>query len=472
MRRTFASRILAGYLLVFGIASWVFYDSLLQEIKPVVRQASESVMIDTANLLAELVAEDVANNALFNLSAQMEEVNERPVSALVWGHLRTQVLLDFYITNAKGRVLFSSEGRDVGADYSQWRDVYLTLRGQYGARSTLADPYQPESSVMHVAAPILKNGEIIGVLTVYNSNQTMQPFVEASKRTVLKKWLLVLLACGVVALLLSFWLSRSVAQLSRFAKGVESGEAPKVPKLLGSELNDLAKALDEMRVKLEGKAYVEHYVQTLTHELKSPMAAIRGAAEMLLENPPEEIKDRFLHNINEQNLRMQRTVDQMLRLAALENQSSEINHQVLAAGLLVQQGVDSIRGTAEKRNIQINIEVREDFSLEGDQDLMLLALGNVLENALAFSSPASTIVVTVDQRRITLTDQGEGIPDYALTKVGHKFFSLPRPGGEPKSTGLGLALTQEICRRHHAELSIGNRTDGEKGVVVVFGPFG
>ena len=466
LKLTFASRILAGYLLVFGIASWVFYDSLIEEIKPVVRQSAESALIDTANIIAELVATDVARRDFVKLTETAGHFKQRQLNAVVWEHLRTNVILDFYITDHNGIVLFSTEGKDIGADYSQWRDVYLTLNGQYGARSSLANRYDTDSTVMHVAAPIFYEGRLIGVVTVYNPNKTMQPFIEASRKKVLLKWLLVLFASGLIALLLSFWLSRAIARLARYAQLVQQGETPEVPQLLGSELNQLAQSLEQMRLKLEGKGYVEHYVQTLTHELKSPLAAIRGAAEMLQEDLPADVKTKFLANINEQNLRMQRTIDQLLRLSVLENQQAVTLKQTFKVSDAARRVLDIEQPKCRVKNISIELTLVEDFQIVGDMELFCLALSNVIDNALAFSPEKSRVTLTVENRKITIFDEGAGIPEYALEKVGTRFFSLPRPNGQPKSTGLGLALTREICRMHDAKFFIRN---GEKsGAVVVF----
>lgn len=92
-----------------------------------------------------------------------------------------------------------------------------------------------------------------------------------------------------------------------------------LPAMGSSELNDLALALESMRLKLDGKAYIEQYVHTLTHELKSPLAAISGAAELLRESPPPETAQRFLINIEQQSARIQQLVDKMLVQARLES---------------------------------------------------------------------------------------------------------------------------------------------------------
>lgn len=92
-----------------------------------------------------------------------------------------------------------------------------------------------------------------------------------------------------------------------------------LPNLGGSELRKLAQALESMRLKLEGKNAIENYIYALTHELKSPLAAIRGAAEILREAPPPEVAARFTRNILAQNARMQSLVENLLQQARLEN---------------------------------------------------------------------------------------------------------------------------------------------------------
>jgi two-component system sensor histidine kinase CreC len=73
----------------------------------------------------------------------------------------------------------------VGQDYSRWNDVWLTLRGEYGARSTQSNPDDPESTVMYVAAPVVDQGKIIGVLSVGKPNSAMAPVIHRSERRIL-----------------------------------------------------------------------------------------------------------------------------------------------------------------------------------------------------------------------------------------------------------------------------------------------
>lgn len=102
-------------------------------------------------------------------------------------------------------------------------------------------------------------------------------------------------------------------------KAVSEGRRAELPHYRGGELKQLSTAVEHMRARqLEGKAYVEHYVHTLTHELKSPLAAIRGAAELLQGDMSREQQQRFVGNIDSESTRLQQLIERLLNLAQVE----------------------------------------------------------------------------------------------------------------------------------------------------------
>lgn len=278
-------------------------------------------MIDTATLLAALARDDLLSGdpARGQLAQAFTLLHERPFRANISGIYKVRNEYHVYMTDAQGKVVFDSANKAVGQDYSRWNDVWLTLRGQYGARSTPQDPADPESSVMYVAAPVLDGGKIIGVLSVGKPNAAMAPVIKRSERRILWASAILLGIALVIGAGMVWWINRSIARLTRYADSVTENQPMPLPALGSSELRKLAQALESMRLKLEGKNYIEQYVYALTHELKSPLAAIRGAAEILREGPPPDIVQRFTDNILSQNARMQVLVETLLRQARLEN---------------------------------------------------------------------------------------------------------------------------------------------------------
>lgn len=456
-------RLLLGYFLIVAVAAWFVLSIFVQEIKPGVRRATEGTLIDTATLLAALARDDLLSGdpARGQLAQAFTLLHDRPFRANISGIYKVRNEYHVYMTDAQGKVVFDSANKAVGQDYSRWNDVWLTLRGQYGARSTPQDPADPESSVMYVAAPVLDDGKIIGVLSVGKPNAAMAPVIKRSERRILWASAILLGIALVIGAGMVWWINRSIARLTRYADSVTENQPMPLPALGSSELRKLAQALESMRLKLEGKNYIEQYVYALTHELKSPLAAIRGAAEILREGPPPGIVQRFTDNILSQNARMQALVETLLRQARLENRQ-EITLSPVAVDALFAH-------VSEARAIQlatkkIALEMMPSrLTVAAEPALLEQALGNLLDNAIDFTPAGGTITLSAraqaDRVTLTVTDTGTGIPDFALPRIFERFYSLPRENGH-KSSGLGLAFVSEVARLLKGNVELRNRPQG------------
>ncbi|KJZ48145.1 MULTISPECIES: two-component system sensor histidine kinase CreC [Pseudomonas] len=464
-------RIFLVYALFIGLTGYFVLNTVMQEIRPGVRQSTEETLVDTANLMAEILRDDFKAGSLNQnrWPELLKAYGERQPAAKIWGLPKNQVNHRIYVTDAKGIVVLDSSGAAVGQDYSRWNDVYLTLRGEYGARSTRIDPNDPGSSVMHVGAPIRDDGQIIGVVTVAKPNSSLQPYVDRTERRLLAY------GAGLIGLgllfgaLLSWWLSRALRRLTAYAQGVSEGRRVEVPHYRGGELDQLATAVEQMRTQLEGKAYVERYVHTLTHELKSPLAAIRGAAELLQGEMPLAQRQRFVGNIDSESARMQQLIERLLNLAQVEQRQGLEERVDVPLGALVTELLNAQAARIEGRQLQVEQAIAADLMLTGEAFLLRQALGNLLENALDFTPVQGLLRLSArrigEQVEFKLFNQAEAIPDYALPRLSERFYSLPRPDSGRKSTGLGLNFVEEVVKLHGGTLSIGN-VDGGVQVTV------
>lgn len=456
-------RLLLGYFLIVAIAAWFVLSIFVQEVKPGVRRATEGTLNDTATLLAEIGRDDLlSGNAQHGKLAQaFSQLHQRPFRANIGGIHKVRNEYHVYMTDAQGRVVFDSAGLAVGQDYSRWNDVWLTLRGKYGARSTQSNPDDPESTVMYVAAPIVDQGNIIGVLSTGKPNIAMAPVIQRSERRILWAGGALLGIALLIGLAVVWWINRSIGTLSRYADSVTTDNPLPLPNPGSSELRKLAQALENMRIRLEGKNYIEHYVYALTHELKSPLAAMRGAAEILSEQSPPQVAARFIENILVQNARMQALVEKLLAQARLENRL-EIVPESVSVEALFRRLVDSRSALLTAKNISLNCQGTP-LHVAGDDELLEQALGNLLDNAIDFTPQGGTIELTARERQkhvqLIVSDSGSGIPDYALARIFERFYSLPRENGL-KSSGLGLAFVQEVARLHQGEIALHNRREG------------
>ncbi|WDS37179.1 two-component system sensor histidine kinase CreC [Pseudoxanthomonas sp.] len=470
-------RLFLGFFLITGLAAFFVMRVFVGEVKPGVRQAMESTLVDTANVLAVMAAEDLAaghiNGGRF--SRDMEAAADREVDAHIWQIPKKRVDYRVSITDVHGVVVFDSRGRDVGRDNSRWNDVYRTLRGEYGARSSPESPDDAVHTVMHVAAPVYAPGvtpkQLIGVLTLSQPNRTFEPFIAASQKSILQRggWLIGLSA--LIGLLITWWLAHGIGRLNRYAQAVSAGLPVAPPKPRRDEIGDLGQALETMRRKLAGKDYVEQYVQSLTHEMKSPLAGIRGAAELLQEPLPESERQRFARNILDQQQRLTETIDKLLALAEVEQHGWLQTRERVVLSDLFAQVAEAVGTRLRSAEVALEVDVAEGLAVQGDGFLLRQALSNLLDNAIAFSPRGGKIwlsaVVGGEQLKISVRDGGPGVPDYALTRVFERFYSLAAPTTGQRGTGLGLPFVREVVRLHGGSVSLGNVEGGAVAVVVL-----
>ncbi|TXI31643.1 MAG: two-component system sensor histidine kinase CreC [Aquipseudomonas alcaligenes] len=466
-------RIFLVYFLFVGLAGWFVLSTVMDEIRPGVRQSTEETLVDTANLLAEILRDEVKNGSLAQgrLPELLKAYGQRQPQAQIWGVEKRAVSHRIYVTDARGIVLLDSSGAAVGQDYSRWNDVYLTLRGEYGARSTREDPADENSSVMYVAAPIKDGAQIIGVVSVAKPNQSLQPYIERSQRRL--GWL----GAGLIVLglliggALSWWLSGSLRQLTRYAGAVSRGERTELPELRGGELKQLAAAVQKMRTELEGKAYVEQYVHTLTHELKSPLAAIRGAAELLESEMPAEQRQRFVANIASEGARLQQLIERLLNLALVEQRQGLEERVAVDLHGLAEELLQAQAARIQAAGLRMENTIPAGLLVQGERFLLRQALANLLDNALDFTPAGGLLRFSAETRdgrvELALYNQGAAIPDYALPRLTERFYSLPRPASGRKSTGLGLNFVQEVALLHGGELALRNVEGGVRASLLL-----
>lgn len=461
---TLRTRLLVVYLAVVGSGFYFLVARTVDDLRPRYLESMEEMMVDTAHLLAstlqaqwrDLEPEEKAPASL------LQDAFTRRFHATIYGMVKERVSLRVYVTDRHGVVVYDSEGpAELGKDYSEWRDVGRTLRGEYGARASRKIPNDDASLYLYVGAPLLApNGDIIGVVTVGKPTESINELVVSARKRLLITAGAAAFLIVIVGFAFSVWIATPIARLTAYAEAVRDGRPAQLPRLAGREVSTLRQAFEEMRAALEGKAYVERYVQSLTHELKSPLSTIRGAAEILQENPPVDVRTRFLGHIRQESARIQSIVDQMLQLATLEARKARADFRLCELSELMEEWGRAFHSAAAARDITLTVDRGPDVQIRADRGLLSQAVGNLLQNALEFT-PAGGVVAlkaTCEDRvvEICIQDSGTGIPDYAVPRLFERFFSLARPGDGRKGTGLGLSIVREIITLHEGTVAVTN----------------
>jgi two-component system sensor histidine kinase CreC len=461
------SRVFLGVILVYVAAVALLLARVSLDLDPRYRESAEESLVDTANLLATLLERQAYSGILQTeeLERTLQHLSRRTLSAQIFNVEKTKVDLHVYVTDSSGTVVFDSSGRDTGKDYRGWRDVRRTLDGLYGARTTLADPGDADSAVMYVGAPIREQltpggpEAIVGMVAVGKPIAAFSPFIANAREKLLIVGVVAVASFAVLLLMVTVWLMRPFGLVTDLWRALRARPGEGRPLV-----HSLRAAFLDMRDALAGKSYVDEYVAALTHEIKSPLAAIRGAAELLREPLPENARLRFTGNIEEQVLRAQDLVERMLELSSLERRRAPPPRDPVSFAQIADAVRDELVPLALQRGVELFIDVDPALTVSGDRFLLQRALANLVLNAIEFSPRESAVTIDAQDVRgkveLTVRDRGTGVPDYARDRVFEKFYSLARPDTGKKGTGLGLAFVREVAALHGGAARLANHPDG------------
>ncbi|MFW1889118.1 two-component system sensor histidine kinase CreC [Acinetobacter johnsonii] len=464
-----------GLIILLGL--WFMSYTFNQQVKPNVRQVVEDTLAENANIIAMLVAEDVYENKVgtAQFDEKIQKALNRKLNANIWQHNKKEINQQIYITDAKGTVIYDSQGIATGQDYSRWNDVYLTLQGKYGVRSTRSYEGDPNSSTMFIAAPIYyqtaqnQQQKLIGVVSIGKPNSSVQPYIQRAEDQLLRQAAWITLLSLFLASLVAYWLKHSIDRVRKYAQAL--APVNQTPYFRSAkELNQVAQAVENMREKLEDRAYVEHYVNTLTHELKSPLTAIQASAELLKEDLPLNDQQQFAQHIHAQSQRLKLLIDRMLLLTRLEKSKHQIELQNFNLSKLIQQVLDQQASQLQSKKIQCLLDIEANCMIHADRFWLQQTIANILDNALDFSAESSKTLIQLHRQahqsiQLQIFNEGEWIPEYALSQVFDTYFSLPRPITQQRSSGIGLSIVKQVIEQHHGQIQIQNIQENNIAII-------
>jgi two-component system phosphate regulon sensor histidine kinase PhoR len=201
------------------------------------------------------------------------------------------------------------------------------------------------------------------------------------------------------------------------------------------------------------------FIANVSHELKTPLTVLTGFLETLADmRLDERQRQRYLALMAEQAQNMQRLVDDLLTLSALESEHSVLQEAEFAmVPLLLQVSADAKALSAGRH--EITLDIRDQASLLGNRDELASAFGNLVSNAVRYTPDGGRIAldwrVTGDGGEFTVADTGIGIAAEHLPRLTERFYRVDRSRSRATGgTGLGLAIVKHVLIRHQAELTI------------------
>ena len=415
----------------------VFYS------KEVSLQSSVSVMGYSLSGLDRLTEE--------NVTAAIAVVEETGLSRIL-------------VTDGAGLVLYDTRetGGAVG-QYVLYTEIVQALLGNDAFSCT----YEGGAFRSRASSPVLYQNQIIGAVYAYEYDTEQAALLEGLQENLLRLSAVV----GVVALVLSGIISRALTkklgQLLTAIRQVREGAYSHRTEIrggdeiaqLGEEFNSLT---DRLQVTENAR---RRFVSDASHELKTPLAAIRLLTDSILqtENIDRETTREFVADIGSEAERLTRITEDLLRLTRLD---SGILEQAAVEDVLpvLEQVMRMMSLVAQEKGVDLTYEAAEGCAVRSTRDELYQVIYNLTDNALKYSAGAA---VQVSLRKcggqvvLTVADRGPGIPEEDLPRIFERFYRVDKARSRAAGgTGLGLSIVSDTVRRQGGTVEAANRPGG------------
>ncbi|NLP28872.1 MAG: HAMP domain-containing histidine kinase [Clostridia bacterium] len=324
---------------------------------------------------------------------------------------------------------------------------------------------------VYFASPITYEGSTIGILEIISPMSLIEKLITGVSK-------IVLIGAGAFTIIMTLLIvyiagkmTKPINKLARAATKFAGRDFTPVEIKGSDEISQLSESFNNMGVQLQD--YIQRqkqFVSNVSHELKTPLTAIKGYSEYL----KDEVGDRqdlqkAIYHLNNEATRLGKLVDEVLTLSRMDNSSESFNFQEIDLSELVKESVEKMQLRAEKYHIKTRSEIQENIYIKGDKEKLLQVFINLLDNAIKFSPPQSIVEVTLkkedNKALLRIRDYGIGIPKEAASKIFERFYRAENAEGIV-GTGLGLSIAKHIIDGHKGDIELNPLIEGGTEAII------
>ena len=436
--------IIAAVLLLLNTYPLRVSQDLVFRSKEATLESSVSVMVYSLSDLDHLTEENVAQ--------AMAVVEETGMSRIL-------------VTDETGRVLYDTRetGSAVG-EYAFYTEIVQALLGSDVFTST----YQNGAFRSRASSPVLYQSQVIGAVYAYEYDTEQAALLEGLQANLLRLSAVIGVAVLVLSVVLSRVLTRKIGQLLTAIRQVREGAYSHRAEIAGhDEIAQIGQEFNSLTDRLQTTENARRrFVSDASHELKTPLAAIRLLSDSILqtEHMDPATTREFVADIGAEAERLSRITEDLLRLTRLDSGVLEKPVEVEVLPVL-EQVMRMMSLIAQEKGTELTYRSEGTCTVLSSRDEIHQIIYNLTDNAVKYSPSGSTVQVSLfreaGQVVLTVEDNGAGIPEEDLPRLFERFYRVDKARSRAAGgTGLGLAIVSDTVERRGGTVTAANRPSG------------
>ena len=329
---------------------------------------------------------------------------------------------------------------------------------------------------------VMREGLNIGFIAITENANDIKAAIDERETFILRT----AIAVGFVILIFSFVLNRyflkPIQNLVNYTKKIKDKSREKTSienlKDRNDELGLLSNSLDDMTNELQKRiTHAENFSTDLVHEIRNPLASLKGASEILKDTTDSNQRDKLVNILSHDVLRIERLITDYSQMLKDEVALSNEKMKKIDIEPIIQSVVDDYNSIYNiKRNIQILFEndKNKNYFINGIENRIEQIIANLLDNSISFSNDNKKILVKVAKNQnkkviVQILDEGEGFKEKDLSKIFNRFYSN-RPDNFGEHSGLGLNIVKNLVDVHNGKIVASNRPENKGALIEIVFP--
>ena len=435
------------YILTFSLSALLITGFLYLRLKhQLVKEVDRMLLDETDELANALSSDEVQPGILKNLKKGCES--------------RTYYPIYFGVLNGKGRSFYVSENLE-GMNYTIDRNVLTNAENGKQTREQIRFPGR-RRFYRFISTPIYQNGRLVYIVQTGTHLRFVWKSLSHFKWNIMAALPIVLFLGSLGGWILARKSLSPIGYIASRARRISSENLGErlTPRGTDDEMDDLIRTINDMMARLEGSfKRMAEFTADASHELKTPICAMRGEAEVLLSKgrPAEEYQEGLIHFI-EQFEHLNRMINDLILLSKFDSSQMELKMAPLRLDLLLKDLCNFFQVLAEQNKIDLETGIIEQITVIGDKTRLQQLFTNLIDNAIKYTSAGSIRVILEENQNAALVkirDTGIGIPEEEQENIFKRFYRVDKSRSkETGGVGLGLSIAEWIVRAHHGRIEV------------------
>ncbi len=428
--------------------------------------------LSTFLLSARFLFQSLDRVQFFNLDGNLiGDTNMLDLDQTVFS--RSELIIEEDINNTDSKQIDNNSNNNVNDSINYYQEIQNTILKKLKDEPLIIESKIKEDFFVQTLSKVLVSEKKVGYILVGEQSNEILVAVDERKDFIIRTVLALALAILIFSVFLNKYILKPISFLVKYTESIKA----KSDKPLNidnffirrDEVGKLTQSIHEMTLDLQKRTNrAETFSTDLAHEIRNPLASLKGASELLDKTTEQKDREKLLNIVDHDVERIERLITDYTQMLKDEASLSREKMIKIDIYLIIKNVVDDFKQNIESLNKKIEIEIikkkekQKYYYILGIENRIEQVIANLLDNAISFSQANGKILIEIDENKnkflVIFKDQGPGFKEKNIENIFNRFYSN-RPKNFGEHSGLGLNIVKNIIELHKGKIKALNRLD-------------